>query len=351
MSSIAERIYFQSPVWLQNILVSAYGYRLYRKRYGGAFKQILNEVRSIDEMNTDQIEALQAERLNRMIAYCEQNIPYYQKLLSERSLTSQDFTQTSDIKKLPVLEKSTVKDHPELFQPRRGSKPWMVQQTSGSTGSPLILNVDEYTYKLAMALLVRHEENAGVPFGSRKATFAGRLIQPVNNVIPPFSRFNKAENQRLFSSYHLNEHTFPHYKRELDHFQPLEIIGYPSAISDLASYYEQTGYTPSFTPRAIITNSETLLDWQREKIERVFNCRIFDYYGTAEYVTFAGQDNTGMYRVNPLIGLTEFLENERREPGTKNIVTTTLCNTAMPLIRYSIGDMAQTRLEHGFCPP
>lgn len=215
----------------------------------------------------------------------------------------------------------------------------MKQHTSGSTGTPLSLDVDEYTFKLAMALLVRHEQQAGVPFGAPRATFAGRMLQRFENQSPPFSRYNRAENQRLFSSYHLSELTFPQYNRELEAFQPKELIGYPSVISQLAGLYLQSGIKPNFLPQAVITNSETLLDWQRNKIESVFGAPIYDYYGTAEYVIFAGQCHDKTYRANPLIGLTELLPTDENN-NEHEIVVTTLCNKAMPLIRYDIGDTA-----------
>ena len=98
------------------------------------------------------------------------------------------------------------------------------------------------------------------------------MLKLANDMKPPFSRFNRSENQRLFSSYHINETTFPHYKKELDKFQPQELIGYPSSIYDLAAHYLKSDSKPGFRPKAIITNSETLLLWQRETIESVFGC-------------------------------------------------------------------------------
>ncbi len=79
MSRLAENIYFRSPTWLQNLLISTYGYNLYRKRYKGIFTDIMAEIRLTEDLNAKQIEALQAERLNQMIEYCKKKYP----LLSE----------------------------------------------------------------------------------------------------------------------------------------------------------------------------------------------------------------------------------------------------------------------------
>ncbi|WP_372972240.1 phenylacetate--CoA ligase family protein [Marinobacter sp.] len=334
--SAKELVYNASPVWLQNLLVTAYGQHLYRKRYSGIYKDALRLARESRDWTPDQTLAHQAERLHEMVKHCRETVPYYQRLFASHGLHENDFTSVEDLTKLPILTKATLKAQPESFRSSKGER-FMLQHTSGSTGSPLELDVNEYTYKLAMALVVEHEEVHGVPFGAPRATFAGRMVQPPSRLRPPYSRINRAENQRLFSSYHLNSTTFPDYARELDRFRPAELIGYPSAIADLANYYLMTNTRPGFTPAAIITNSETLPDWQRDKIESVFGCPVFDYYGTAEYVLFAGQEADKRYRLNPVIGIAEVLP----EPTDHRLLATTLTNDAMPLLRYEVGDTAE----------
>jgi phenylacetate-CoA ligase len=340
MSSSLEDFYFSSPVWLQNILVSIYGYNLYRKRYTGIYHDIIKLVRESRTWTQRKVEDYQCEKLFLMAKHCRQNIPYYQKLFANHGLHENNFTTLESLQQLPILSKQQLLQNIDAFcQP--GTRPYMLQHTSGSTGTPLVLGVNEYTYKLAMALLVEHEEFNGVSFKAKRATFAGRMVQRSNNMLPPFSRINRAENQKLFSSYHLNDSTFPWYRKELDSFQPSEIIGYPSAICELAMCYEKHAQSPGFSPRAIITNSETLLSWQREKIERVFQCNVFDYYGTAEYVLFAGQGSKGTYRLNPIIGITEVLKEKHSDPPSGELIATSLTNYHMPLLRYNTGDIAE----------
>ncbi|WP_144821933.1 phenylacetate--CoA ligase family protein [Marinobacter piscensis] len=337
--NLAEELYFRSPPMLQTFLISAYGYKLYQKRYTGLYHEIRKEIEDIKGFSDRKIKEYQDEHLHHMVAYCASQIPYYQKLFAELGLRPKDITQIQDLKKLPVLNKQALLEQGHNFRPKNAPKPFMVQHTSGSTGTPLALEVDECTYKLAMALLVDHEEHHGVPFGAKRATFAGRMLKSANDMKPPFSRFNRAENQRLFSSYHLSEKTFPYYQKELNQFQPLELIGYPSAIYDLATQYQKSNTRPGFQPKTIITNSETLLQWQREKIESVFGCQVYDYYGTAEYVLFAGQDSTGIYNPNPIIGITE-VETSADSVDAGKLIATTLTNKQMPLLRYNLGDTA-----------
>lgn len=342
MASKTEAIYYASPVWLQNLLVSLMGYRLYRKRYTAPYLDLLAQVRESRCWNRQQRDDYQSEQLHRLIRHCSTQIPYYQQLFAEHGFHHNQFTSLPDLRKLPILDKQTLRARPEAFRSNSG-RPYMMQNTSGSTGTPLTLAVNEQTYKTAMALLVDHEEHHGVPFRSRRATFAGRMVQRANDTKPPFARTNLAENQRLYSSYHLNRYTFPYYREDLDRFAPLELIGYPSAICDLASHYLATGTRPCFQTKAIVTNSETLLEWQRQRIEQVFGCQVRDYYGTAEYVVFAGQDQQGIYRTSPVLGITEVIA-EGSTDGEGELIATSLTNDAMPLLRYRIGDSATPAL-------
>ncbi|MBY6070307.1 hypothetical protein KUV35_03300 [Marinobacter salsuginis] len=342
--SLAEAIYFRSPVCVQDLLVSTYGYKLYQKRYSGSlYREILEQVRRCRSWNSAEIEAHQSERLHEIVKHCRSTIPYYQKVFADYGLHENDITSTEHVTRLPILNKETLRTHSEQFK-HPGIKPFILQHTSGSTGKPLTLMVNEETYKLAMALLVEHEEHHGVQFGARRATFAGRMIQNADNMNPPFARMNWAENQKLFSSYHLNRDTFAWYRVELDRFQPVEIIGYPSAICDLAARYKDAGISPKFHPTTIVTNSETLLEWQRAIIEDVFDCKIADYYGTAEYVLFAGQGTDGTYHLNPLIGVTELQPNSD-DDNAGRLIATSLTNTTMPLLRYDIGDTAVCKTD------
>lgn len=345
MKGLSQKIYDTSPVWLQNLLVSAYGFHLYRKRYvGPVYHQAKALIERVNSMSLAEQRAYQGEQLHAIIRHSRANVPYYGRLLADLGLTEQDFTEPEHVKKLPILTKQQLLKNPDDFK-SRGSRPYMVQHTSGSTGTPLSLWVDEFTYKLAMALLIDHEERHGVQFGERRATFAGRMIQPIDKMKPPFSRYNRAENQRIFSAYHLNAETFPYYLTELEKFEPKEIIGYPSAIHELATLYQESGRKPAFKPTAIITNSETLLDWQRNTIESVFSCPVRDYYGTAEYVTFASQCDSLSYHFNSSIGITELSRDKHTFGETGRLTASTLTNKAMPLIRYDLGDIAKLPAE------
>ena len=336
-----EKLYNISPPFIQNLLISLYGYYMYSKRFGGIYSEIVEKLKATRVLSKGQINDLQHEKLGLMIRHCYENVPYYQELFKSHGLKPDDIHTPGDLEKIPVLEKSTVQKNPEIFLARTNSAPfYWIQDTSGSSGTPLKIHLNEFTYKLSMALLAEAEESFGIKPLDRRATFAGRLVQSVQKNKPPFWRYNRVDRQMLFSSYHLSPRNIFWYIEKLEEFKPKEIIGYPSSIYNVARFGLDSGLKLNNRPVGVITNSETLLVWQRKVIEEFFGCPVHDYYGTAECVVFGTECAHGRYHLNPLIGITEILDSKAGFPPAKTgeVVCTSLTNYSMPLIRYRIGD-------------
>tara|TARA_R110002095_G_scaffold191689_2_gene169350 strand:+ start:1530 stop:2888 length:1359 start_codon:yes stop_codon:yes gene_type:complete len=336
--NIKERIYYSSSPQVQNFLVSLAGKMQFPKRYRNLASKLI-EINEINSLSEREKRDYQNKKIEKIIRFCGNNIPFYQRLFADYGISHTQISSKTDLKKIPLLSKRTVIDNIDnLINP--SAKNYITQKTSGTTGTPFTIHMNRDTYELAMALLVYHEMQHGVEFGARRATFAGRLIKNYSDNNSPFFRFNKSENQAIFSTYHLSNKTLDHYDSELEALNPEELIGYPSAIYNLATLYSENNKTPSFKPKTIITNSETLFSWQRSVIEKVFSCTIYDYYGTAEYILFAGQNKNLSYIVNPILGIHEIIDEQGLDSVSGQIIGTTLTNTVMPLIRYEIGDTA-----------
>jgi phenylacetate-CoA ligase len=92
-----------------------------------------------------------------------------------------------------------------------------------------------------------------------------------------------------------------------------------------------------------------LYDFQRQRIESVFNARVFDFYSMAERVAYASQCERGRMHVNPEYGVLEIVDDHGQPTdGEGTIVGTSLHNTVAPLIRYRMNDTA--RWSHEPCP-
>jgi phenylacetate-CoA ligase len=338
-------MYAASPVWLQNLLLSAYGLRLRFLRYGRLQRRYLGELRRTQWLSEDELHALQLERLTAMLRHAYDTVPLYQG----RIKPDLPFTGLEQLQELPVLTKD------ELRAPRRvvtsalwGSRRLQEVHTGGTTGKPLTIYCDQATLQRNYAFFARFREWAGVPRGARVATFAGRTFVSPGQTKPPFWRFNAAANTLLLSSYHIAPDTLPHYVDRLRTFDPDLIDSYPSSLGPIARYVLNQGIT-DLRPRAIITSSETLDAGMRRDIERALGCQVFDHYGAAEMAALVTQCEAGTYHINPEFGIVEVLRDGRpARPGeVGEIVATGFVNPVMPLIRYATGDLAE--LAIGAC--
>lgn len=341
MRSWAERIYEHSPVLLQHAMISAYGWRLARLRYGGRYASYLEDLLRSQYYSQSELAELQNEKLRMLIRHCYDNVPYYARLLRELKLTPTDFRVTADLHKLPVLHRETVRRQPELFCAQNyRNRPCEIVNTSGTTGTTLRIRVDVEGRRKNYAFLTRLKLWAGVDPSARTATFGGRAIVPASVQRPPFWRYNLATNTLLFSSYHLSEKNMPAYLDKLRGWDPELIDSYPSSLHVLARYALDHGISGP-KPRAVITSSETLLTDQRILICKAFGTRVFDQYGAAEQACFISECEAGSYHVHPEFGVAEFLPSAHSESEAGfRIVATGFTNWAMPLLRYDTGDLA-----------
>jgi len=197
----------------------------------------------------------------------------------------------------------------------------------------------------------RYKQVAGLVQGEPYASLLGRVIVPMTQTRPPFWRWNYINNQLFLSSFHLKKENLPFYFEELRRAGVRAIEAYPSTAYILALYLLETKNT--FPLRCIFTSSETLFDYQREAIERAFQCKIFDAYGMSERAAFATEctEHRG-HHLNSDYGITEFLDG-RKEPAAAGsvgtIVATSLHNFAMPFIRYETSDASSSLSGQCIC--
>jgi phenylacetate-CoA ligase len=335
--SRAKQVYDRAPVWLQNLLVSAYGIRLRRLRYGTTGRETLARLRQSQWMSADETRRYQLSALRAVVAAATSDVPFYR----QRSGNRVEIESLEMLRNLPLLTKTDVQRAgrgmiSDRFQKRRLAE----VHTGGTTGKPLSVFCDGSTLKRNYAFFARFKEQAGVGHGARTATFAGRTLVPVG-ASAPYWRHNRAANTLLFSSYHIGRATIPAYVKALADFAPALIDSYPSSIEPIARYMLEQNIT-SVRPKAVITSSETLFASVRTLIEQAFGCPVFDHYGSAEMVALITQCEVGTYHVVPEFGFVEVLDGGRPvQPGeTGEIVATGFINPVMPLLRYATGDHA-----------
>jgi phenylacetate-CoA ligase len=249
----------------------------------------------------------------------------------------------------PILDKTTLlRGRNEFFSggkiPRYRST---VAATSGTTGTPLDVYRSFGSIVWEEAFHLQHWHWAGWNRGQRQAVLRGEIVIPIDQRDPPFWFRDPVGGQLVLSTRHLDRQSAPLFAEALRQFGATQLRAYPSAAYELATLVADTGIPVRFS--SVITGSEMLYDFQRERIESVFSARVYDFYSMAERVAFASQCEQGRMHVNPEYGVLEIVdEHGRPTDGEGTIVGTSLHNSVAPLIRYRMNDTARWSREP--CP-
>ncbi len=337
------KIYDNSPVFVQNMMVSAYGAKLFYERYFRRDKEFMNKLMESQWFSRDQLISLQRDKLRELLRHAAYSVPYYRKIFADLSLNLDDINRLEDLGKLPFLQKETLRTRArDLVSTTIPTGSLVPLNTSGTTGKSLRVYVDLPSRRKCYCFTSRFHQWVGLPDSRHNITLGGRTIVPHAQGRNVFWRYNAAMDNYLFSIYHMANSNLPFFYEKIRKFRPRFIEAYPSAAYLLSQFILSKGLEPA-QPLAVITSGETLFENQRDIIERAFGCPVFDQYGCTEQAHFVSQCEYGTYHVHPEFGLIELVDDQGRPvaPGRiGRVVCTSFMNRAMPLIRYDLGDMA-----------
>jgi phenylacetate-CoA ligase len=95
--------------------------------------------------------------------------------------------------------------------------------------------------------------------------------------------------------------------------------------------------------KTIVTGAETLLDFQRDYLQKIFDCKVYDNYSLWEQVSIISECEFQVKHHQMEYSILEIL-NESNLPVENDelgeITGTNLVNLSMPLIRYKTRDLA-----------
>lgn len=334
MNKRLKRLYSLSPIWFQNLMVTGYGLKLYRTRYGSVYREALAEYLDRDYTDAKAQSEFQIKELKRLIEYAVSNSSFYREFYKDVDWKA--LQSIKDLEKLPILEKEAFRQNIQSIYtiPESEAK---ASFTGGTTGKAIKVLFTKDDAQRRMAYLDAFKMRLGVdPFKSRKATFSGK--EYTNDRYSKrkgiFWRKNLIYNQRLYSTFDLSEVNMPLYVSDLNKYKPEVLNGFVSAYYELAKYIEKTGTKLTFKPKAIFTTSETLLSYQREIIERVFRAHVYNQYASGEGASFITECSHYNLHYNLDTGV---IEKYSTEYGDEMLITS-FTTYGTPLIRYRIGD-------------
>lgn len=332
---MANALYLNLPAWAQNIALSIYGANLYKQRFSGSLPEIYKDNLDLFESPKEKHYHKQNIRLKELLTHCKNFVPYYDQYLRDIDISNITPNSLKDI--LPVLTKTDVMKHSSAL---RSTAPYFNKKlrtanTSGSSGSPLSINYTNESRKINYHFYETALNKFNCSYRSKSTTFAGRILYKNTESKP--ARYDFYNKTQYLSSYFISPLTIKDYVDALNSWQPEFIDSYPSAIYELVKLADQENLKFNFSPKCILTSSETLTGEQRTEIEKAFNTTVIDHYSCTEMSINAF--STGKeYFASPLYSV---IELEHQFENSYSIITTGLLNFGMPLLRYKIGDVVE----------
>jgi len=185
----------------------------------------------------------------------------------------------------------------------------------------------------------------------RWGIIGGQPIVPRDQKRPPFWVWNATMNQLYLSAMHLASWSAQAYLDAISKYRLQYLVGYSSSLYFLAREAKRIGQC--LPVKAVVTNAEPLFAFQRQAIKEAFSGTVQETYGQAETVCCASECACGGLHLWPDMGKLELLDKDGNEvaPGSPGqMVATGLLDTAVPLIRYEIGDVGQLPQREAPCP-
>jgi phenylacetate-CoA ligase len=298
-------------------------------------------LRDTPRWSRDQRRAYIFNHLKQTLARANEGVPFYQQRFREAGFNpATDFKSTSDLAKLPLLTKGDVRGNLQDLTDARFRWNAVEAGTSGTTGQPMTMLLNEPYIAFDYATMFRHWAQAGYKFRSRFMALRSYVPKDEKS---PLCRYNWWQNTLYMSAYHLSPANAEQYVEKVLEFRPEFIRGYPSSLTVFAEYAYRHRAKLDFV-KGVFTASETLVPAERENIERTFGKKLFDWYGMTEPVVIIHEtgEHDGLH-LQWEYGFAELLRSPDLPENEYRLIATGFYNPVMPFIRYDTGDIVRLR--------
>ncbi|WPP51362.1 phenylacetate--CoA ligase family protein [Catalinimonas niigatensis] len=296
----------------------------YLSRHNYFFKKKLEKILDYHEWASERIENEKNKKFVNTVKHAYQNSLFYRDLYNQHGVNINSIKSLQDITLLPSINKEQVRKRSKDIL-TRDSFTKLKGYTSGTSGTPLVVYrnpgaiLEENAYLWAHRFLTGHQPKM------KSISLRGDLDANTLEGYDPFTC------TLYLSSYQLREENTEWYFKRIARFKPNAIFSYPSSIEALCNLLETRNYKLDIP--YVFTSSETVYDFQREKVKKVLGAKIVDWYGNAERSIALEQLSDETYIEAPLYSFNEYFPD--------HIYTTSFLNSIFPLIRYEVEDVVQ----------
>ena len=294
----------------------------------------LREKNRIYRMDYERLLELAGERLKKQVrrAYCE--VPFYRNIY--RGIEIDKVRSMEDIKKLPIVTKSQLRDaDPDKIIPSN-SENFIPVSTSGTTGKPLTLYVSPLEVIHGLLGYIRALDRHGIDWRRSKMAIIMDLREDSAETGYMKKFLLKRFPSMLRNVLMLNTNDEPRkIMRELESFQPDFVGGYTGMLAHLA-LLQQKGYG-NIHPSRVASTGSCMSRKLKKFIEKTFDAKLFEVYGATETGPISFECEHGKMHVNEDLVIMEILGKR-----VGKAVVTKLYGGGTPIIRYSgISDIVE----------
>ena len=308
--------------------------------------------KDVETMRRADIEALQLQKLKKMVDYCYNNIPFYHERLQEAGVTGDKIKTLSDIQYIPFTTKDDIRDNYPFGMMACPMKNIVrIHASSGTTGKPTVgvytkKDIDtwaELIARIGAASGVTDEDIIQISFGY--GLFTGALglhygLEKLGATVIPASSGNTQKQLMMFRD-----------------FGVTGLVATPSYALYLGEMVKESPYPASeYKLRIGLLGSEGCTEEMRTQIEKNLHMFVTDNYGMTELggpgVSGECELRCGLHFAEDHF-LPEIIDQdtlERKGPGeVGELVVTTLSREGMPVLRYRTKDITRINYEPCAC--
>ena len=309
---------------------------------------------AIEKASIEEIYTFQSEKLKELLAYLNQNSPFYKRLFSHNSIDINAIQTLEDLQQIPVTTKTDLQEFNDDFFCVTRDKIIDYVTTSGTLGSPVTIGLTDND-------LERLAYNEAISFqcaGIQKGDVVQLMTTMDRRFMAGLAYFLGL--RKLGAGVIRVGSGIPELQWDsILKYKPAYLISVPSFLLKLIEYAEshQIDYKSS-SVKGVICIGEALRDQDfnptllSDKITQKWPIQLFSSYASTEMSTaFTECENFQGGHHHPELIIVEVLDNENKpvnQGEVGELVITTLGIEAMPLLRFKTGDIVQ--LHTDACP-
>jgi phenylacetate-CoA ligase len=328
------------PAWLARSVYRAQEAAMHRPTFA-----MLAEIEHTQWRSREGIEAVQAQRLNRLLAGAWAHSPWHAARLRASGLI--DAVQSgavtlADLARLPTMNKRDARANVEQLVWRGVPGGVFPYTTGGSSGEPLMFYFGRQRQASDAAGRMRARRWWGVAPGEREAYLWGAPVE-LNKTDRIKTLRDRLVNQLVLNAFAMSPERMDDYLDALQVWQPKCLYGYASSVALLAAHAEARQRKLNLPKlRVVCTTGEPLYPHQRELIARVFGAPVANEFGSRDIGFTAHEAPGGQMLLMSESHIVEVLNEAGQpvEPGEAGeAIVTGLTSAAQPFIRYRTGDV------------